>query len=181
MTFGPIKTRKYEEMTPTRAELRPQLRECSSEQNSRSSIPAVSPKTAVSEKTPSRTKTPEPHHHQDGTTTSSPEEDIAATPTLQRPAQDRTRPAPPARLGRSSPQPPPPDEDLRTPDPPLARHRRRSQPLKTPRGKRASRRRTPAPEHAAASTPRIERRAPNHLSARSRRHCCVVVWIDSND
>ena len=122
------------------------------------------------------------HHHQDGTTTSSPEEDLAATPTLQRPAQDRTRPAPPARLGRSSPQPPPPpDEDLRTPDPPLARHRRRSQPLKTPRGKRASRRRTPAPEHAAASTPRIERRAPNHLSARSRRHCCVVVWIDSND
>ena len=142
---------------------------------SESSIPAVS------EKTPSRTKTPETHHHQDGTTTSSPEEDIAATPTLQRPAQDRTRPAPPARLGRSSPQPPPPDEDLRTPDPPLARHRRRSQPLKTPRGKRASRRRTPAPEHAAASTPRIERRAPNRLSARSRRHCCVVVWIDSND
>ena len=170
MTFGPIKTRKYEEMTPTQAVPAVVFR-------SESSIPAVS------EKTPSRTKTPETHHHQDGTTTSSPEEDLAATPTLQRPAQDRTRPAPPARLGRSSPQPPPPppDEDLRTPDPPLARHRRRSQPLKTPRGKRASRRRTPAPEHAAASTPRIERRAPNHLSARSRRHCCVVVWIDSND
>ena len=176
MTFDTIETRKYEEMTPTKTVVFRSSEwssPASSEQNSRSSIPAVS------EKTPSRTKTPETHHHQDGTTTSSPEEDLAATPTLQRPAQDRTRPAPPARLGRQPP--PPPDEDHRTPDPPLARHRRRSQPLKTHSGKRASRRRTPAPEHAAASTPRRERRAPNHLSARSRCHCCVVVWIDSND
>ena len=47
MTFGPIKTRKYEEMTPTQAVPAVVFR-------SESSIPAVS------EKTPSRTKTPEP-------------------------------------------------------------------------------------------------------------------------
>ena len=173
MTFGPIKTRKYEEMTPTQTV------------QFRAEFPQQYPSGVPEDRGIREDAQPDEdtgtHHHQDGTTTSSPEEDLAATPTLQRPAQDRTRPAPPARLGRSSPQPPPPDEDLRTPDPPLARHRRRSQPLKTPRGKRASRRRTPAPEHAAASTPRIERRAPNHLSARSRRHCCVVVWIDSSD
>ena len=58
MTFGPIKTRKYEEMTPTQAvpavvavEFRV---EAPAVFRSESSIPAVS------EKTPSRTKTPEP-------------------------------------------------------------------------------------------------------------------------
>ena len=77
MTFGPITTRKYEEMTPTQAV------------EFRESCPA-SPEWEQYPRGIREDAQPDEdtgtHHHQDGTTTSSPEEDLAATPTPQRPA-----------------------------------------------------------------------------------------------
>ena len=94
MTFGPIKTRKYEEMTPTDSSSIPQFRvEFPSQLRRvqfRAELPQQYPSGVPEDRGIREDAQPDEdtgtHHHQDGTTTSSPEEDLAATPTPQRPA-----------------------------------------------------------------------------------------------
>ena len=161
MTFGPITTRKYEEMTPTQAVPR--------------ELPSQPGVRAVSPRYPRRR--PAGRRHRKPITTR----------TERRPVH-RKRTSQPRR--HSSDQPRTGLDQLHPHDSDDHRDSRRRRTKTFARQTRRSLATAAAPSRSrrpavsappAASTPRIERRAPNHLSARSRRHCCVVVWIDSND
>ena len=143
MTFGPIKTRKYEEMTPTQAVPAVVFR-------SESSIPAVS------EKTPSRTKTPEP----------------TTTRTERRPAprkrtsQPRRRPSDQPRTGLDQLHPHDSDDNRRRRrTKTFARQTRRS--LATAAAPSRSRRPAVSAPPAAVLQPRTRRRL--HASDRTPR------------